>query len=133
MTKLSMDVFSRFNYGELYGNILTADIILCPVLHGDHWCLVVIHLPEKRMVYLDSMFNGIGAQTAFSRFMNFLECMAMYHQLSPDWNGTRTTKKMKGLFSSNASASKLKTGKTNNPSSKIKKEQLQTTSTRLRL
>ncbi|KAJ7318870.1 hypothetical protein OS493_037281 [Desmophyllum pertusum] len=29
------------------------------------------------------------------------------------------------LFSSNASASKLKTGKTNNPSSKIKKEQLQ--------
>ena len=190
MTKLSMDVFSRFNYGELYGNILTADIILCPVLHGDHWCLVVIHLPEKRMVYLDSMFNGIGAQTAFSRFMNFLECMAMYHQLSPDWNGWEfycipsseiaqqttsvdcgvfvikwaqhiaegrpldfTQKQMhdlrfslildiardtlsvlssepeqlkdEGLFSSNASASKLKTGKTNNPSSKIKKEQLQ--------
>ena len=190
MTKLSMDVFSKCTYGELYGSILTADIILCTVLHGDHWCLVVIHLPEKRMVYLDSMFNGIGAQTAFSRFMNFLECMAMYHQLSPDWNGWEfycipsselaqqttsvdcgvfvikwaqhiaegrpldfTQKQMndfrfslildiardtlsalssepeqpkdEGLCSSNASATRLKTGKINNPPSKTAKEKVQ--------
>lgn len=70
---------------KIYGDILTADIILCPVLHGDHWCLLVIQLKDKRTVYLDSLFNGIGAQTSFSRFKNFLQCMAMYHQLSTDW------------------------------------------------
>ena len=84
MAKLSMEVFSKCKYGEIYGDILTADIILCPVLHGDHWCLLVVQLKDKRMVYLDSLFNGTGAQISFSRFKNFLQCMAMYHQLSSD-------------------------------------------------
>ena len=87
MAKLSMEVFSKCKYGEIYGDILTANIILCPVLHGDHWCLLVIQLKDKRMVYLDSLLNGIGAQTSFSRFTNFLQCMAMYHQLSTNWLG----------------------------------------------
>ena len=87
MAKLSMEVFSKCKYGEIYGDILTADIILCPVLHGDHWCLLVVQLKDKRMVYLDSLFNGTGAQISFSRFKNFLQCMAMYHQLSTDWLG----------------------------------------------
>ena len=87
MTKLSMDVFSKCKYGEIYSDILTADIILCPALHGEHWCRLVIQLKDKRMVYLDSFFNGIGAQTSFSRFRNFLQCMAMKHQLSTDWLG----------------------------------------------
>ena len=87
MAKLSVEVFYKCKYGEIYGDILTADIILCPVLHGDHWCLLVIQLKDKRMVYLDSLLNGIGAQTSFSRFRNFLQCMAMYHQLSTNWLG----------------------------------------------
>ena len=37
--------------------------------------------------YLDSLFDGIGAQISFSRFKNFLQYMAMYHQLSTNWLG----------------------------------------------
>lgn len=68
-----MEVFSECKYGEIYGDILTADIILCPVLPGDHCCLLVVRLKDKGMVYLDSLFDGIGAQISFSRFKNFLQ------------------------------------------------------------
>ena len=60
MSQFSMEMFLKCNYGSLYGNTLTADIILCPVLHGDHWCLVAIELKAKKMVYLDSLFTGVG-------------------------------------------------------------------------
>ena len=85
MSQFSMEMFLKCNYGSLYGNTLTADIILCPVLHGDHWCLVAIELKAKRMVYLDSLFNGVGAPIAFKRFQHFLDCMFAYHNRVEDW------------------------------------------------
>ena len=69
----------------LYENISAADMILCLVLHGDHWCLVAIDLKERRMVYLDSLFNGVGAQTAFTRFAYFLECAFVSQSKVLDW------------------------------------------------
>ena len=80
-----MEMFLKCNYGSLYGNTLTADIILCPVLHGDHGCLVAIELKAKRMVYLDSLFNGVGDQIAFKRFQHFLDRMFPYHNRVEDW------------------------------------------------
>ena len=53
MAQFSMNIFLKHKYDLLYENISAADMILCPVLHGDHWCLVAIDLKEKRMVYLD--------------------------------------------------------------------------------
>ena len=75
----------RRKYDLLYENIPVADMILCPVLHGDHWCLVAIDLKERRMVYLDSLFNGVGAQTAFTRFAYFLECAFVSQSKVLDW------------------------------------------------
>ena len=75
MTHFSMNTFLKRKYDLLYPNLPTSHIILCPALHGDHWCLVVIEMKQKRMVYLDSLYNGVGALTAFTRFTNFLECV----------------------------------------------------------
>lgn len=87
MAKLSMEVFSKCKYGEIYGDILTADIILCSVLHGDHWCLLVVQFIERQE---NGVFGFIARwhwKVTFSRFKNFLRCMAMYHQLSTNWLG----------------------------------------------
>ena len=51
MAKLSMEVFSKSTYGETYGDILTANIILCPILHGDHWCLLIVQLKDENGVF----------------------------------------------------------------------------------
>ena len=85
MSQFSMEMFLKCNCTLLYGNTLTAEKILYPVLHGDHWCLVAIELKVKRMVYLASLFNGVGAQTAFTRFQNFLDCMFAYHNRVEGW------------------------------------------------
>ena len=69
----------------MYQNLPTSDIILCPALHGDHWCLVVIEMKQKRMVYLDSLHNGVDALTAFTRFTNFLECVFVSQSKVIDW------------------------------------------------
>ena len=85
MAQFSMNIFLKHKYDLLYENISAADMILCPVLHGDHWCLVAIDLKERRMVYLDSLFNGVGAQTAFTRFAYFLECAFVSQSKVLDW------------------------------------------------
>jgi len=85
MTHFSMNTFLKRKYDLLYQNLPTSDIILCPALHGDHWCLVVIEMKQKRMVYLDSLYNGVGALTAFTRFTNFLECVFVSQSKVIDW------------------------------------------------
>ena len=85
MTHFSMNTFLKRKYDLLYPNLQTSDIILCPALHGDHWCLVVIEMKQKRMVYLDSLYNGVGALTAFTRFTNFLECVFVSQSKVIDW------------------------------------------------
>ena len=85
MTHFSMNTFLKRKYDLLYPNLPTSDIILCPALHGDHWCLVVIEMKQKRMVYLDSLYNGVGALTAFTRFTNFLECVFVSQSKLIDW------------------------------------------------
>ena len=74
MTEPSIEVFLQCHYERIYASILDGEVILCPCLDGDHWCLVAIFLKFKRTVYLDSLFRGIGAQRAFRRLGNFLDC-----------------------------------------------------------
>ena len=74
MTEPSIELFLQCQYDRIYAHILDGEVILCPCLDGDHWCLVAIFLKVKRMVYLDSLFRGIGAQRAFNRLGNFLNC-----------------------------------------------------------
>ena len=38
-----------------------------------------------RMVYLDSLYNGVGALTAFTRFTNFLERVFVSQSKVIDW------------------------------------------------
>ena len=57
MTEPSIDVFLKCKYDQLYPDILDSKVILCPSLHAEHWCLVVIYPIMKRMVYLDSLFH----------------------------------------------------------------------------
>ena len=74
MTEPSIEVFLKCQYDQLYSDILDSEVILCPSLHADHWCLVVVYPAIKRMVYLDSLFRGIGARRAFQRVGNFIAC-----------------------------------------------------------
>ncbi|XP_028412191.1 uncharacterized protein LOC114535014 [Dendronephthya gigantea] len=74
MTEPSLDIFLKCKYDQLYPHILDSEVILCPSLHADHWCLVAVYPAIKRMVYLDSLFQGIGAKRAFQRVGNFIEC-----------------------------------------------------------
>ena len=74
MTEPSHEVFLKCQYDQIYANILDDEVILCPYLDGDHWCLVAIFLKIKRMVYLDSLFRGIGTKRAFENLGNFLFC-----------------------------------------------------------
>lgn len=74
MTEPSIEVFLKCQYDQLYPDILDSEVILCPSLHADHWCLVVVYPAIKRMVYLDSLFRGIGARRAFQRVGNFIAC-----------------------------------------------------------
>ena len=85
MAQFSMNIFLKHKYDLLYENISAVDMILCAVLHGDHWCLVAIDSKERRMIYLDSLFNGVGAQTAFTRFAYFLECVFVSQSKVLDW------------------------------------------------
>ena len=78
MTEPSVEIFLRCKYDQLYQDILSSEVILCTVLHGDHWCLVAILLKEKRMVYLDSIFHGVGSVKAFECLRNFIECAAKH-------------------------------------------------------
>jgi len=63
-------------------DVTTANIILYPALHGDHWCHAAIQLREKRTVYFVSSFDGADAPTAFLRFMN---CMFTIQNKFLDW------------------------------------------------
>ena len=74
MTEPSLEIFLKCQYDQLYPDILDSEVILCPSLHGDHWCLVAVYPAIKRMVYLDSLFQGIGAKRAFQRVGNFIAC-----------------------------------------------------------
>ena len=74
MTQPSLEVFLKCQYDQMYAHILEGEVILCPCLDGDHWCLVAIFLKSKRMVYLDSLFHGVGAERAFKHLGNFLDC-----------------------------------------------------------
>ena len=74
MTVPSIEVFLKCQYDQLYSDILESEVILCPSLHADHWCLVVVYPAIKRMVYLDSLFRGIGARKAFQCVGNFIAC-----------------------------------------------------------
>ena len=74
MTEPSIEVFLKYQYDQLYPDILDSEVILCPSLHADHWCLVVVYPAIKRMVYLGSLFRGIGARRAFECVGNFIAC-----------------------------------------------------------
>ncbi len=74
MTQPSLEVFLKCQYDQMYAHILEGEVILCPCLDGDHWCLVAIFLKSKGMVYLDSLFHGVGAERAFKQLGNFLDC-----------------------------------------------------------
>lgn len=74
MTEPYLEVFLECQYELLYPDILDSEVILCPSKHGDHWCLVAIFPTIKRMVYLDSLFQGIGAKRAFQCVGNFIQC-----------------------------------------------------------
>ena len=47
MTEPLVETFLRCKYDQLYLGILSSEVTQCPVLHGDHWCLVAIFLKEK--------------------------------------------------------------------------------------
>ena len=70
MKQDSIGNFLKCQHDSTYKDVTTANIILCPALHGDHWCVVAIQLQEKKMVYFVSLFDGVGAPTALLRFMN---------------------------------------------------------------
>ena len=76
MTEPFVETFLRCKYHQLYKDILSSEVILCLFLHGDHWRLVATFSKEKRMVYLDSLFHGVGAAKAFECLHNFIECAA---------------------------------------------------------
>ena len=42
MTEPLVETFLRCKYDQLYPDILSSEVILCPILHGDHSCLVAI-------------------------------------------------------------------------------------------
>lgn len=73
MRTATVNKYLRDQFRSFYSGITDTDCVLCPILHGDHWCRVVIYLKEKRMMYLDSLYEGIGAKTAFERISNFME------------------------------------------------------------
>lgn len=73
-TEPSIEVFLKCQYDQLYPDILDSEVIFCPSLHADHWCLVVVYPAIKRMVYLDSLFRGMGARRAFECVGNFIAC-----------------------------------------------------------
>lgn len=74
MVTSSMKTFKQFNFHNMYSNIPDADIILDPFNHSRHWCLVIIDLVRRRSIYIDSLYEGIGANVAFIRMNNFLTC-----------------------------------------------------------
>ena len=76
MATPSKDTYLKYNFHQLYPNIPDSEVILAPFNHGRHWCLVVVNLKENFSVYLDSLYDGAGAQMAFSRVNNFLTCCA---------------------------------------------------------
>ena len=76
MTEPLVETFLRCKYDQLYPDILSSEVILCPVLHRNYWYLVAIFFKEKRMVYLDSLFHGVRAAKAFECLHNFIECGA---------------------------------------------------------
>ena len=82
MKQDSMGIFLKCQHDSTYKDVTTANIILYPALHGDHWCHVVIQLKERRMFYFVSLFDGVGAPTAFLRFMN---CMFTSQNKFLDW------------------------------------------------
>ena len=82
-TVRSVEIFLKCKYDQIYPDILNNEVILCPILHGDHWCLVAIFLKVKRMVYLDSLFQGVGAAKAFGSLSNFIECATINSKENP--------------------------------------------------
>ena len=83
--KIDQSQASEENVSTVNSDVCNS-IILCPALHGDHWCLVVIEMKQKRMtIYLDFLCNGVGALTAFTRFTNFLECVFVSQSKVIDW------------------------------------------------
>ena len=74
MTKPCKKMFVKNKYSTLYPNVSDSDVILSLFNQGQHWTLLSVFPREKRMVFLDSLFKGSAAETAFSRCCNFLTC-----------------------------------------------------------
>ena len=67
-------MFLKNEYNTRYPNVLDSDVILSLFNQDQHWTLLSVFPREKRMVFLDSLFKGSAAETAFSRCCNFLTC-----------------------------------------------------------
>ena len=91
MTEPSIEVFLKCQYDQLYPDILDSEVILRPSLHADHWCLVVVYPAIKRMVYLDSLFRGIGARRAFECVGNFIACAMQFYHMTEAGDPMRST------------------------------------------
>lgn len=74
MAKPCKKTFLKNGYNTLYSNLFDSDVILSLFNQGQHWTLLSVFPKEKRMVFLDSLFKGSAAETAFSRCCNFLTC-----------------------------------------------------------
>ena len=74
MTEPSIEVFLKCQYDQLYPDVIDSEVLLFLSLHAYHCCLVVVYPAIKRMVYLDSLFRGIGARSAFQGVENFIAC-----------------------------------------------------------
>ena len=72
----SFTEYMQRQFKEFYDGVLDADWVMCSVLHGGHWTLVVMSMLDGKMVYLDSLYDGVTAKTAFTRLSKFLERMA---------------------------------------------------------
>ena len=84
MATPSTETFQRYKFHQLYPNVLDSEVILAPFNHGRHWCLVLVNLKEKMSVYIDSLYDGAGANMAFTRLNNFLTCFASLKEQT--WN-----------------------------------------------
>ena len=74
MAKPCKKTFLKNGYNTLYPNLFDSDVILSLFNKDQHWTLLSVFPREKRMVFLDSLFKGSTAETAFSRCCNFLTC-----------------------------------------------------------
>ena len=72
----SFTEYMQRQFKEFYDGVLDADWVMCSVLHGGHWTLAVMSMLDGKMVYLDSLYDGVTAKTAFTRLSKFLERMA---------------------------------------------------------